>query len=326
MTSPARLQELIGKQLQDLNFQAEPTTLYEPIRYMLALGGKRMRPVLLLMGTELFGGNIDAGISAATGIEVFHNFTLLHDDIMDNAPLRRTKQTVHNKWNANIAILSGDAMFVKSCELMMQVPNTALRDVLDIFHKTALEVCEGQQFDMDFEKESIVTIDSYLNMIRLKTAVLLGCSLKIGALIANASKEDAQHLYDFGVNLGLAFQLQDDVLDVYANAEKFGKQVGGDILSNKKTYLLLTALNQSTGVIKEELLQWIYQPISDDHSAAKVEAVTRIYNSLGVREQAQQRMELFYKDAFLHLSKILIDSSKKEPLRLLAESLLVREV
>lgn len=326
MTSPAQMQELIGKQLQELHFQTEPATLYDPIRYMLSLGGKRIRPVLLLMGTELFDGNLNDALSASIAIEVFHNFTLLHDDIMDNAPLRRTKPTVHHKWNTNIAILSGDAMFVKSCQLMMEVPNLALRDVLNVFHATALEVCEGQQLDMDFEKETSVTIESYLKMIRLKTAVLLGCSLKVGALIADATQEDAQHIYDFGVNLGLAFQLQDDVLDVYANAEKFGKQVGGDILSNKKTYLLLTALNQSSGLLKEELLQWIHQPITSDDFVSKVQAVTRIYNALGVREQAEKKMNQLYQDAFDHLAAIPVDASKKEPLRLLAESLLVREV
>ncbi len=326
MTSPAKMQELIGIQLQTLHLQTEPATLYDPIRYMLSLGGKRIRPVLLLMGTELFDGNMHDALSAAIGIEVFHNFTLLHDDIMDNAPLRRAKPTVHRKWNSNIAILSGDAMFVKSCQLMMEVPDHALRDVVNVFQATALEVCEGQQLDMDYENETSVTIERYLKMIRLKTAVLLGCSLKVGALIANATEEDAQHIYDFGVNLGLAFQLQDDVLDVYADTEKFGKQVGGDILSNKKTYLLLTALNQSSGLLKEELLQWIHQSISSDKNVDKVQAVTRIYNSLGVREQAEKKMNQLYQEAFDHLSAIPVSSSKKEPLQKLAESLLIRDV
>jgi len=326
MKTPAQLQELISKRLNELNFQTNPATLYEPIRYMLSLGGKRMRPVLLLMSTELFDGDINDALSAAIGIEVFHNFTLLHDDIMDNAPLRRSQPTVHSKWNSNIAILSGDAMFVKSCQLMMSVPNAALRDVLDTFNETALEVCEGQQYDMDFEKKESVSIDQYLNMIRLKTAVLLGCSLKVGALIAKASKEDAQHIYDFGVNLGLAFQIQDDVLDVYANAEKFGKQVGGDILSNKKTYLLLTALQFSNVIIKEDLLKWINLPIMPDQYSAKVEAVTKIYNLLGVREQAEKKMNELYKDAFDHLNAIPISSDKKMQLQKLAESLLDREV
>jgi geranylgeranyl diphosphate synthase, type II len=325
MSSPDRLLELIQGGLHRLPFQEKPETLYEPIRYMLQLGGKRMRPVLVLMATELYNSKPEPALSAALGIEVFHNFTLLHDDIMDNAPLRRAKPTVHAQWNSNIAILSGDAMFVKACDLMMQVPDPVLRKVLDVFYKTALEVCEGQQFDMDFEQEESVPIESYLNMIRLKTAVLLGCSLEIGGYIGGASDTDAKHLYDFGVNLGLAFQLQDDILDVYADANKFGKQVGGDIIANKKTFLLLTAINTANGELKEELMRWINQAITPYQYAEKVDAITRIYAALHVRETAEAKMKQLYNDAFVHLDAIPVSNDKKDPLRTLAKNLLVRE-
>ena len=232
------LQELIEKELQQIQFPDRPKNLYEPIRYMLAVGGKRARPVLVLMGCEVFNGNRTEAIPAALAIEVFHNFTLLHDDIMDNAPLRRSKPTVHNKWNNSIAILSGDAMFVKACELMMQVNDKQIRTVMDIFLRTSTEVCEGQQMDMSFEKEKNVSITDYLKMIELKTAVLLGCSLQIGAIIGGADEIQSKHLYEFGKNIGIAFQLQDDLLDVFGDAEKFGKQTGGDIISNKKTFLI----------------------------------------------------------------------------------------
>ena len=224
MYSPNQLREIIQNGLDDLQYPDFPSGLYDPIRYMISLGGKRMRPVLVLMGCDLFNENINAAIPAALAIEVFHNFTLMHDDIMDKAPLRRAKTTVHEKWNSNIAILSGDTMFVQSCRLMMQSPDKVVKQVMDIFTQTAIGVCEGQQIDMDFENQQNVSIDDYLNMIRLKTAVLLGGSLKIGGLIAGANEIDAQHLYDFGVNLGIAFQLQDDILDVYGDAVTFGSK------------------------------------------------------------------------------------------------------
>ncbi|HOS48106.1 MAG TPA: polyprenyl synthetase family protein [Bacteroidia bacterium] len=253
---------------------------------------------------------------------MFHNFTLVHDDIMDNAPLRRSKPTVHTKWNSNIAILSGDAMFVESCRLVMQSPDAAVRQVMDVFTKTALEVCEGQQYDMDFESMSHVSIDQYIDMIRLKTAVLLGGSLKMGAIIAGANESDANHLYDFGVNLGVAFQLQDDILDVFGDADKFGKQVGGDILSNKKTFLLLTALNTAQGSTKDSLLQWIN---TSDHPQEKVIAVTEIYNSLNVRDVAEKKMNELYDVALSHLDSIPVDDANKQPLKDLAASLMVRQ-
>ena len=228
----------VDKFLNDTKDEA----LYEPVKYILSLGGKRMRPVLALMGNEMFDGNVDDCVTSALGIEVFHNFTLLHDDIMDNAPLRRGEATVHEKWNTNAAILSGDVMFVQAFTLVTSCKPEHLRAIIDIFNVTAIEVCEGQQLDMEFETREDVSLEEYLEMIRLKTSVLVGCSLEIGAVLANASKEDAKKLYDFGMNLGMAFQIKDDLLDVFGDAEVFGKQVGGDILANKKTYLLLKAL------------------------------------------------------------------------------------
>lgn len=322
MISLPRLQEIVLDGIQQLSFPNEPAALYDPLRYILSLGGKRMRPVLTLMGCDVFGGDVNAALPAALGVEVFHNFTLMHDDIMDNAPLRRSKPTVHTKWNANIAILSGDAMFVESCRLVMQSPDASVRKVMEVFTKTALEVCEGQQYDMDFESLNEVSIDQYIEMIRLKTAVLLGGSLKMGAIIGGANESDAQHLYDFGVNLGVAFQLQDDILDVFGDADKFGKQVGGDILSNKKTYLLLTALNKAQGATKDSLLQWIN---TSDKPQEKVIAITNIYNSLNVREVAEEKMNEMYRIALSHLESIPVLDANKQPLKDLAASLMVRQ-
>ncbi|MBP7245354.1 MAG: polyprenyl synthetase family protein, partial [Bacteroidia bacterium] len=239
--SVEQLQKEVEFQLSQLDFPQQPESLYDPLRYMLSLGGKRIRPVLVLLANDLFSGKRENAMPAALAVEVFHNFTLLHDDIMDRAPLRRGKPTVHQKWNSNIAILSGDAMFVKSCQLITQTPISAMPAVMNLFLKTALEVCEGQQYDMDFESRNDIEIEEYLEMIKLKTAVLVGACLGIGAQIAGAKEEEVKHIYDFGVNLGIAFQLQDDILDVYGNEQKFGKQVGGDIIANKKTFLLLSA-------------------------------------------------------------------------------------
>lgn len=320
-TSVTLRQSLIEEGLLSLQLPSSPANLYDPIRYMLSIGGKRMRPVLLLMGAEMFGVGNQQALAPALGIEVFHNFTLLHDDIMDKAPLRRGKATVHEKWSPDIAILSGDTMFVKSCQLMMQVPSSVMPAVMSLFFKTAMEVCEGQQLDMDFQSMPVVSIDQYLNMIRLKTAVLLGGSLGVGALIGNASAEDVQHLYDFGVNLGVAFQLQDDILDVYGDAEKFGKQVGGDILANKKTFLLLTALELADGDAETELKHWLAKDGGDD----KVIAVTGIFNRLGILQRAQQKMDDLYREAMQHLDAIPVPQERKSMLRDLAMMLMQRE-
>lgn len=302
---------------------ADPGNLYEPVSYILSLGGKRMRPKLLLMACEMFGGNIENALPAAVAMEVFHNFSLLHDDIMDNAPLRRSKPTVHEKWNANIAILSGDAMLVKSYQLLSKCKTDQLKVILEIFNETALGVCEGQQFDMNFEIESNVTIPDYIKMIELKTAVLLAGSLKIGALLGNATEADQHNIYEFGRNIGIAFQLQDDILDVYGDPEKFGKQVGGDIIANKKTYLLLSAMEKAKGELKTNLLKQI--SIKEFSSKEKVKAVISIYDQLGIKELATKEMLIYFEKALSHLSKTNVDSGKKKPFEVLAESLMVRE-
>jgi geranylgeranyl diphosphate synthase type II len=323
MQSIAHFQQKIEKGLQNLSSDGKPAELYEPIRYMLQLGGKRIRPALLLMSHEMFGGNPDDVMNPALGIEVFHNFTLLHDDIMDKAPLRRSQQTVHEKWNTDIAILSGDTMFVQSCQLMMDVKSDHIKDVLHLFFKTAIEVCEGQQWDMNFESLDSVSIDEYIHMIGLKTAVLLGCSLSVGAICANAPKSDSDHLYEFGKNLGVAFQLQDDILDAYGDAEKFGKQVGGDIISNKKTFLLITALQQAKGDVSVELKQWTQSKSFDPKK--KVEAVKAIFDSLSIRSQAEAAMNSYFVKAMKHLEDINLSATKKELLTDFAEKLMVRE-
>ncbi|WP_411162300.1 polyprenyl synthetase family protein [Mucilaginibacter sp. L3T2-6] len=317
------LQDIISDAVNKLNFPEYPAQLYEPISYILALGGKRMRPALLLMACDLFGGNVEAAIPPALAIEVFHNFTLMHDDIMDNAPLRRGSVTVHNKWNQNVGILSGDVMLVQGYKLMMQVPDHLLRPILDIFNITAIGVCEGQQLDMEFEELTNVSISEYLNMIKLKTAVVLGGALKIGALIGGADAKDADLLSDFGVNLGIAFQLQDDILDVYGDPEKFGKQVGGDIISNKKTFLLLKSLELADSSQSAELNSWLNA--KRFNSTEKVQAVTAIYDSLSIRQLAEEAMQTYADKAFEALDAINLPENHKQYLRNFADGLLVRE-
>jgi geranylgeranyl diphosphate synthase type II len=289
----------------------------------MQLGGKRMRPVLVLISTELFGGNVLKALDAAIGIELFHNFTLMHDDIMDKAPLRRGNPTVHVKWNESAAILSGDVMFVEAYKLMIKVEDSILRNVLDIFSDTASGVCQGQQADMNFEKRDHVSLEEYIEMIRLKTAVLLAGSMQIGALIGGAEQKQADLLYEFGENLGLAFQLQDDILDVYGDPEKFGKQVGGDILADKKTFLLIKARELATGESALELDKWLNN--SDVLPENKVKAITTIYNSIEVRKLAEAEMENYVLKALNALDKIAVDNSRKELLRKFAEHLLIRE-
>jgi geranylgeranyl diphosphate synthase type II len=323
MKQLTELHALVSKAVDELTFPAYPTDLYEPISYILALGGKRLRPALLLMACDLFGGDVESAIEPALAIEVFHNFTLMHDDIMDKAPLRRGKVTVHEKWNANVAILSGDAMMVEANKFMMKVDDAILRRVMDVFNETATGVCEGQQIDMSFEQRNNVLIDEYLDMIRLKTAVLLGGTLKIGAIIGGATLNDAQLLYSFGVNLGIAFQLQDDILDVYGDPEKFGKQVGGDILSNKKTYLLIKALELAKGDQATELDKWL--KLDEFTAADKVAAVTAIYNRLDIRNYAEDAMQTYAEMAFNALDQINLSEDRRQYLRQFADNLLVRE-
>ena len=323
MHSIEQLQNIINKAIAETKYTAKPAELYEPISYLMRLGGKRMRPVLVLVSTELFGGDVLKALDAAIGIELFHNFTLMHDDIMDKAPLRRGNPTVHVKWNESAAILSGDVMFVEAYKLMIRVDDSILRKVLDIFSDTASGVCQGQQADMNFEKRDHVSLEEYIEMIRLKTAVLLAGSMQIGALIGGAEKEQADLLYEFGENLGLAFQLQDDILDVYGDPEKFGKQVGGDILADKKTFLLIKAKELAKGESASELDKWLNKP--DVLPDNKVNAITSIYNSLGVRKLAEAEMENYVRKALNALDKIIVENSRKELLRGFAEQLLIRE-
>jgi len=317
------LQVIISDEVEKLTFPTYPAELYEPIKYILSLGGKRMRPALLLMACDFFGGDVNKAISPALAIEVFHNFTLMHDDIMDNAPLRRGKTTVHERWNNNVGILSGDVMLIEGYKLMMNVDEHLLRPILNIFNETAVGVCEGQQLDMEFETRNDVNIDEYINMIRLKTAVVLGGALKIGALIGGATEKDANLLHTFGEQLGVAFQLQDDILDVYGDPEKFGKQVGGDIISNKKTYLLLKALEVANPSQKAELKQWLSASPSDPKE--KVTGVTEIYNQLQVRRYAEETMQAYADKAFAALDAINQPDARKQYLRDFADGLMVRE-
>ena len=319
-------QRQIEQALKNKKYGSNPKELYEPIEYIMSLGGKRLRPVLVFVGCDFFGGDHVKALYPALAIELFHNFSLVHDDIMDKAPLRRNQSTVHKKWNENVAILSGDAMLVKAYQELCKCDRAILPQLLEIFSDTAIKVCEGQQLDMNYEKLHMVSIPEYLKMIELKTAVLLGGSLKIGALIGGADEKNAQNLYDFGKHIGLAFQLQDDILDVYADAEKFGKQKGGDIVANKKTYLLLKALEMAEGnrYMKEELHQWINAPHFDKEE--KVEAITRIYNFLNIRELAYSEMKKQYAIALTCLNDLPVDDTKKQQLISFADSLMVREV
>jgi|TARA_B110000495_G_C23028249_1_gene611568 geranylgeranyl diphosphate synthase type II len=313
-------QGVVVKEIEKFQKENKDFSLYDPVKYILDIGGKRLRPVLTLVATDLFGGIVADSIKPALGIEVFHNFTLLHDDIMDNAPLRRGQATVHEKWNVNAAILSGDVMFVQAFSLVTSCKNEFLRDVLDLFNVTAVEVCEGQQHDMDFESRNDVSIDEYIEMIRLKTSVLVACALKLGAILASAPKEDAEKLYDFGLNLGIAFQIKDDILDVFGDAALVGKKVGGDILANKKTYLLLKALEDADESQNITLKSWL----SKEGGADKVEAVTEIFKALSVKEKADKVMDGYYQKSLEALDAIQIDATKKKYLYDFARGLMSR--
>lgn len=315
--------EKINDYIKNLPLDREPHGLYEPIEYVLSLGGKRIRPMLMLMAYELWKDDSEKILPQAVALETFHNFTLLHDDVMDNADVRRGKPTVHKKWNENTAILSGDNMLVLAFKWMQQCPSDKMPAVLGTFTDTAIEIDEGQQLDIDFEERDDVREEEYIEMIRLKTSVLLACAVKIGAIMADAPKEDAENIYKFGEAIGLSFQLQDDYLDVYGNPEVFGKAIGGDITSNKKTYMLINALNKAEGAEKKELKQWI--GAKDFDRDEKVKAVTRIYNSLGIDKMAKAKMEQYYNDAIAFLDKINVPESRKQALRDYADSMMKRE-
>ena len=317
------LESRINEELSKVFTNEQPRTLFDPSVYVLSLGGKRIRPILTLMATDLFGADINKAINPALAVEIFHNFSLLHDDLMDKADLRRGNPTVHKKWNANIAILSGDAMVIEAYKYIARIPEKYLTQALDVFSKTALEICIGQQYDMDFEQRMDVTEDEYLNMIRLKTAVLIGCSLKLGAILSEASEEDIESLYQFGINLGLSFQLKDDLLDVYGNFETFGKKPGGDILSNKKTYLLIKALKSSSEVQKAELAKWLTAKEYDPDM--KIKAVKNIYDELELRVLMENLIENYYLASLDCLSSINTSDARKRDLIVLSEQLMYRE-
>lgn len=317
------LRKLLEKSLKDQQYGEHPKELYEPIRYIMKLGGKRMRPILVLLGYSLYKDDVEEILERAMAIEVFHNFTLMHDDIMDEAPLRRGKATVHEKWNANTAILSGDVMLVKAYDMLLGTPTEQLPETIRLFNKCGAEVCEGQQLDMVFETKRTVSEEEYLEMIKLKTAVLLGTSLELGALWAGADEKACKALYQFGVSVGIGFQLMDDLLDVYADQAKFGKQVGGDIIANKKTFLLIKALEKAKGATKTELNKWLKS--EDFDPSKKVEAVTAIYNKLQIKELTSERMNEYFDQGFKALSKVDAGLQKKGMLKRFAESLIHRE-
>ncbi|APY08197.1 polyprenyl synthetase [Winogradskyella sp. J14-2] len=317
-------QESFLKYLEDFTEEKEPKSLYEPINYILKLGGKRLRPVLTLMTADIFGSKAKDAINAALSVEVFHNFSLIHDDIMDDAPLRRGRETVHEKWDLNTGILSGDAMLILAYQLFENYEPDTFQALAKLFSKTALEVCEGQQYDIDFETRTDVTIPDYLKMIEYKTAVLVGAAMKMGAIVANASLEDQNAIYDFGRYLGIAFQLQDDYLDAFGNPETFGKQVGGDILENKKTYLYLKTLALGSKAEKNELIALMASNTIEND--AKVESVKALFKNSGAAEATQNAVKDYTQKAFAVLEKLNISENKKQMLRLFGEQLMNRRV
>jgi geranylgeranyl diphosphate synthase type II len=324
MQSIARLNGFISDEISLLKFPVSPAELYDPIRYTLGLGGKRIRPVLMLMGCELVGGAPEMAIKPALGVELFHNFTLLHDDIMDEAPLRRNKPTVYKKWNSNIAILSGDVLFAEAMRLVSKAPAHVLSEVMEVFLTAATQVCEGQQLDMNFELLDDLSISDYIQMINYKTAVLLGASLQIGVLCGGGSDLDSKHAYEFGTQLGIAFQLQDDVLDVFGDPAVFGKTQGGDITSNKKTYLKLRALEKGNPEQIRELKFWYSSKHADP--AQKIAVVTELFNSLSIREEATEQMNLYLDLALENLDSINAAPAQKLVLENFARQLVVRTV
>ena len=302
--------------------EKNPKELYAPVKYSLGMGGKRLRPVMLLLAYNLFSEEIDNALSAAVAIEVFHNFTLLHDDIMDDAKVRRNRPTVHMEFSENNAVLSGDVMAFLSYRYLMECKSKRLFEVAALFTETAVEVCEGQQYDMDFENRFDVTADEYLGMIRLKTAVLLACGLKGGALLADADDDAANRLYEFGLNLGMAFQLQDDLLDTFGNQQTFGKKIGGDILSNKKTFLLIKALELASGEELQKLKYWL--TAREFNEEDKIKGVTKIFLQTGIKEITEEKIDFYFRRSAELLKRIPVEESKKNQLKALGQLMLKR--
>lgn len=323
MINADQILKLVNDYLVQLPYDRRPASLYEPIRYVLSMGGKRIRPVLMLLSYNLFKEDLETILMPACALETYHNYTLLHDDLMDNADLRRGHETVHKKWNANTAILSGDSMLVLAYQRMQQCSSDKMAEVLALFTETALEIGEGQEYDMAFEHRDDVSEEEYIEMIRLKTSVLLACALKIGAILAGASKEDADNLYRFGEQIGLAFQLQDDFLDVYGDTRVFGKAIGGDITSNKKTFMLINALNHANDEQRRQLESWIGATEFDRDE--KVAAVTRLYNEIGIDRMAQDKIAYYFEQSRKYLQAVSVDESRKAELAAYAQRMMNRQ-
>lgn len=323
MINADQILKLVNDYLVQLPYDRRPASLYEPIRYVLSMGGKRIRPVLMLLSYNLFKEDPETILMPACALETYHNYTLLHDDLMDNADLRRGHETVHKKWNANTAILSGDSMLVLAYQRMQQCSSDKMAEVLALFTETALEIGEGQEYDMAFEHRDDVSEEEYIEMIRLKTSVLLACALKIGAILAGASKEDADNLYRFGEQIGLAFQLQDDFLDVYGDTRVFGKAIGGDITSNKKTFMLINALNHANEEQRRQLESWIGATEFDRDE--KVAAVTRLYNEIGIDRMAQDKIAYYFEQSRKYLQAVSVDDSRKVELAAYAQRMMNRQ-
>lgn len=323
MLTPKEILNKVNEFIDGLTYDRKPESIYEPIRYVLSIGGKRIRPVLMLLAYNMYKDDPEHILMPACALETYHNYTLLHDDLMDNADVRRGVPTVHRKWNANTAILSGDSMLVVAYQRMAQCDADKLKPVLSLFTETALEIGEGQQYDMDFECRNDVTEEEYIEMIRLKTSVLLACAMKIGAILADAPAEDADLLYKFGEQLGLAFQLQDDLLDVYGDPKVFGKAIGGDITSNKKTYMLINAMQRADDRQRAELERWI--SARDFDRAEKIAAVTDIYNQLGIRELCETRINHYFAESEKSLARVAVSDERKAQLRAFMAALLKRE-
>ncbi len=323
MYTSEELLKKVNEALDNLVYDRQPASLYDPIRYVLSIGGKRVRPVLMLLTYNLYKDDPLSIMSQAIGLETYHNFTLLHDDLMDNADMRRGHETVHKKWDANRAILSGDTMLLQAFERVEECDPTKLPDVFKVFIQTTLEIGEGQQLDVEFETRNDVTEDEYIEMIRLKTSVLLACACKVGAIMAGASADDTDNLYKFGEKLGLAFQLQDDLLDVYGDPAVFGKNIGGDITSNKKTYMLINAFNRATPAQREELTKWVNAKEFDRNE--KVAAVTNLYNEIGIRKLCEQKMEQYYQESLVYLAKVNVSEERKAELKAYAADMMKRQ-
>ncbi len=323
MKTADEILKMVNEFLDHLSYDRKPESLYEPIKYVLSMGGKRIRPTLMLLAYNLYKENPEDILMNACALETYHNYTLLHDDLMDNADMRRGHLTVHKKWNDNTAILSGDSMLVLAFQRMMQCDTKHLKDILDLFTVTALEIGEGQQYDMEFESRNDVKEEEYIEMIRLKTSVLLACALKIGAILADASAEDADNLYKFGEQIGLAFQLQDDYLDVYGDSKVFGKEIGGDITSNKKTYMLINAFNKANDAQRKELTRWVSARDFDRNE--KVDAVTRLYNEIGIDQLAQDKIAYYFAQSKKYLDAVNVPEEKKEELRKYAQKMMKRQ-